>query len=448
MKPVLSIVGRANVGKSTLYNRLTQSRDAIVDDFAGVTRDRLVGEGRVDSKSFWVIDTGGYDVSAKSGLQAAMQRQFQMAVEESSAIILLVDGRTGLLAADEEIARALRGCRVPVYLAVNKTEGLDPDLAVAEFYRLGIGKTVFAISAKQGLGVLDMVESIMLDSAAVDVRPDQSDTDTPRIAIVGKPNVGKSTLTNRLLGEDRMVVSESAGTTRDSVHSAFTVDGRHYTLIDTAGIRRKSRVTEKLEKISIVKTLQTLEQAQVIIFVVDAQGGITSQDATLAGLVSEYGRSMVLVVNKWDGLEKHERDDVRRSIRRTFPFLDAVPVLFVSAKHGSGLDAIMPAVQRAYDSAMIDLGTAKLNVVLRQAVAEQPPPRIGGQQVKLKYAHQGGKNPPRVVIHGNLLHKIPESYKRYLARSIRRGFRLSGTRIELLFKTSTNPYVRSHSRAH
>lgn len=447
MKPVISIVGRANVGKSTLYNRLTRSRDAIVDDFAGVTRDRLVGDGRLGAKDYWVVDTGGYDQNDKSGLQASMQHQFQIAIDESSAIVLVVDGRAGLNASDEEIATVLRSCDVPVFIAVNKSEGMDPDLAVAEFHALGIGQALFAISAKQGSGIHSMIDSILAQTSG-EFAPVQLDSGVPKVAIVGKPNVGKSTLANRLLGEDRMVVCDNAGTTRDSVYSDFMVNGHRYTLIDTAGVRRKSRVTEKIEKISVVKTLHTLERAHVIIFVVDARDGITSQDATLAGMIREYGRSMVLVVNKWDGLQQHAKDKVRRSIRREFPFLDSVPMLFVSAKYGSGLDGIMPAVQRAYDSAMIDLSTAKLNVVLRRAVEEQPPPRVGRQQVKLKYAHQGGKNPPKVVIHGNLLHKVPESYKRYLARSISKGFKLTGTRIDLLFRTSQNPYSRHGPRAH
>lgn len=446
MKPVISIVGRANVGKSTLYNRLTRSRDAIVDDFAGVTRDRLVGEGRIGGNDYWVVDTGGYDQDDDSGLRTSMQRQFQIAIDESSAVVFMVDGRAGLNATDLEIAKVLRGCEAPVFVAVNKAEGLDPDLVMAEFHSLGIGLTMFSISAKNGSGVRSMIESI-LTQITIETKPEELNTAVPRIAIVGKPNVGKSTLANRLLGEDRMVVCDLPGTTRDSVHSTFSVDDKHYVLIDTAGVRRKSRVIEKIEKISVVKTLRTLEQAHVIVFVVDATD-VTSQDATLAGLIREYGRSMVLVVNKWDGLSQHERDSTRRGLRRTFPFLDAVPVLFVSAKYGSGLGGIMPAVQRAYDSAMMDLNTAKLNVVLRQAVEEQPPPRVGRQQIKLKYAHQGGKNPPRVVIHGNLLHKVPESYKRYLARSISKGFRLTGTRIDLSFKTSTNPYAQRSSRTH
>ena len=275
MKPVISIVGRANVGKSTLYNRLTRSRDAIVDDFAGVTRDRLVGDGRIGDRDYWVVDTGGYDQDDGSELRAPIQRQFQIAVEESSAIVLVVDGRAGLNAADQDIATALRGCAVPIYVAVNKTEGIAPDIAVADFHQLGIGRNLFAISAKQGNGVHAMLESLLRD-LPTENQLEAPESRVPKVAIVGKPNVGKSTLANQLLGADRMVVSDSAGTTRDSVHTKFTAEGYLYTLIDTAGVRRKSRVTEKIEKISIVKTLNTLEQAHVIIFVVDARNGITN----------------------------------------------------------------------------------------------------------------------------------------------------------------------------
>lgn len=441
MKPVIAIVGRSNVGKSTLYNRLTRSKDAIVDDFAGVTRDRLVGEGREGDRDYWVVDTGGYDQSTGSGIQTLIQQQFQTAVEESDAIIFVVDGRQGLNVADDEITQVLRGCSTPVFLAINKTEGMDPDVSAAEFHALGIGASLFPISAKQGTGVANMMSRILAQVTGGQPVP-EPDAHDPRVAVLGKPNVGKSTLVNRLLGEDRMIVYDQAGTTRDSVPTPFVSDGHRYSLIDTAGIRRKARVSEKIEKISIIKTLRTLDDAHVIILVLDAQSGVTDQDATLAGLVREHGRSMVLVVNKWDGLAPYQKAQVRRGLRRGFPFLDAVPVLFISAKHGSGVGKVMPAVRKAYDSAMADLGTAKLNSVLRRAVEAQPPPRVGRQQIKLKYAHQGGKNPPTVVIHGNLLNKVPKSYKRYLARSISQGFELTGTRIQLAFRTAKNPYDR------
>lgn len=456
MKPIISIVGRANVGKSTLYNRLTRSRDAIVDDIAGVTRDRLVGEGRLGERAYWVVDTGGYDGGGGSGLQSLTRRQFEIAVEDGDAVILVVDGRTGLHVEDEEVVELLRGYDVPVYLAVNKTEGMDPDVALADFHALGMSGSMFAISAKQGSRVARMMEHILIQAVrdteiVADAGTTADDIDVPKVAVLGKPNVGKSTLVNRLLGESRMIVSEQAGTTRDSVCIPFMADGDRYMLVDTAGVRRRARVTDKLEKISIVKTLQNLEQAHVIILVVDARDGITDQDATLAGLVRQHGRSMTLVVNKWDGLSAHEKDRVRRGISRALPFLDSVPVLFISALHGSGVGSVMPSVKRVYKSAMANLGTAKLNVVLRRAVQAQPPPRVGRHQIKLKYAHQGGKNPPTVVIHGNLLHKVPDSYKRYLANSISKGFELSGTRVNVWFRTTDNPYADgtgSPRRAH
>ena len=447
MKPVITIVGRANVGKSTLYNRLTRSRDAIVDDLAGVTRDRLVGHGYLGDSPYWVVDTGGYEQTGESGLELLVQRQFQMAIEESDAVIFVVDNRAGLTAGDEEIAVVLRGSKVPVFVAVNKSEGIDPDIAVSEFHRLGIGEAIVAISATRGAGIRHLIDLILAKVAGKEETESKIETDTPRIAVLGRPNVGKSTLVNRLLGEERMIVCDKAGTTRDSVHIPFLFKGNRYALIDTAGIKRRARVIEKIDRISVVKTLQALERAHVVILLVDAREGITDQDATLAGLIREHGRSMVLAVNKWDGLEQHEKDRIRRGIKRELPFLDAVPVLFISAKHGSGMGGVMPAVQRAYESAMANLGTAKLNVLLRRAVEAQPPPRVGRQEVKLKYAHQGGKNPPTVVIHGNLIHKVPDSYKRYLASSISKGFKLTGTRVDLAFRTSKNPYNRSNSQA-
>ncbi|MDJ0955563.1 MAG: ribosome biogenesis GTPase Der [Arenicellales bacterium] len=447
MKPVISIVGRSNVGKSTLYNRLTQSRDAIVDDLAGVTRDRLVGHGHLGDYPYWVVDTGGYEQTGESGLELLVQRQFQIAIDESDAVIFVVDYRVGLTVGDEEIAKVLRGSNVPIFVAVNKSEGIDSEIAAAEFHQLGIGESIVAISADRGTGVRNLIDLVLEKVAGKQEVETQLEPDTPRIAVLGKPNVGKSTLVNRLLGEERMIVCDQAGTTRDSVYIPFMFDGSRYALIDTAGVKRRARVTEKLERISVVKTLQTLEQAHVVILLVDAREGITDQDASLAGLIRQHGRSMVLAVNKWDGLDQHEKDRVRRGIKRELPFLDSVSILFISARHGSGVGGVMPAVQKAYESAMASLGTAKLNVVLRRAVEAQPPPRVGRQAVKLKYAHQGGRNPPTVVIHGNLLHKVPDSYKRYLASSISKGFKLTGTRVDLSFRTSKNPYNRSHSRA-
>lgn len=446
VQPVISIIGRANVGKSTLYNRLTRSRDAIVDDYPGVTRDRLVGRGVVGNRACWIIDTGGYERGAASALEDGVLQQFQIAVEESDAIILVVDGREGLSTGDVEIVEQLRGYEIPVYIAVNKCEGMEEGMAAAEFYSLGIAETLFEISATHGSGLHEMMESILPESEPGVAEDTAAEADSPRVAIFGKPNAGKSTLVNKLVGQDRMIVSNVAGTTRDSVGTHFTSGGRDYYLIDTPGVRRRARVSEKLERLSIVKALQTMEHAHVIILVIDARIGITDQDARLAGLIREAGRSMVLVVNKWDRLEAHRKTRVRRGLETELPFLDTVPVLFISALYGSGVDLIMPAVQRVYESAMANLGTARLNSVLRRAVEAQPPPRVGQQQIKLKYAHQGGKNPPTVVIHGNLLNKVPESYKRYLASRISREFGLTGTRVDLWFKTSSNPYARGSSR--
>ena len=446
MQPVITIVGRANVGKSTLYNRLTRSRDAIVDDYPGVTRDRLVGRGVVGDQAYWVVDTGGFERGAVSELEAAVQLQFQFALEESDAVILVVDARDGVSTGDEDIVDRLRGCEAPVYIAVNKSEGLEDGMATAEFFRLGIGSALYALSATHGTGIADLMEDILSDVGEDDPEGASEVIECPKVAILGKPNAGKSTLVNKLVGQDRMIVSDAAGTTRDSVGTFFKSRGRDYYLIDTPGVRRKSRISENLERLSIVKALQTMERADVIILVIDARIGITDQDARLAGLIREAGRAMVLLVNKWDGLESHLKTRVRRGLDTGLPFLDSVPLLFISAKYGSSVDRIMPAVQRVYESAMADLSTSKLNSVLRRAVEAQPPPRVGLQQIKLKYAHQGGKNPPTVVIHGNLLNKVPDSYKRYLAGRISREFDLHGVRVDLWFKTSSNPYARTPSR--
>jgi len=446
VQPVITIVGRANVGKSTLYNRLTRSREAIVDDFPGVTRDRMVGRGAVGDQAFWVIDTGGYESGVSSDLDDAVQHQFQHALDESDAVILVVDAQAGLSTGDEHIVDRLRGGDVPIYIAANKSEGMDSDVAIAEFYSLGIGSALFPVSAKHGSGIQEMMLEILPPTEESASEAADTADEIPRVAILGKPNAGKSTLANKLVGTERMIVSEIAGTTRDSVGTHFSCHGREYYLIDTPGVRRRSRISEKLERLSIVKALQTMEQAHVILLVIDARVGITEQDARLAGLIQEAGRGMVLVINKWDGLESHQKTRVRRGLDTALPFLESVPVMFVSAKFGSSVDKIMPAVQRVYESVMANLGTGKLNSALRRAVEAQPPPRVGRQQIKLKYAHQGGKNPPTVVIHGNLLNKVPESYKRYLARSISREFELAGTRVALWFKTSGNPYVRTRSR--
>ena len=444
MRPVISIVGRPNVGKSTLYNRLTRSRDALVDDRPGVTRDRMVGLGRVGGAPYWIIDTGGLENEAGS-LQEMLRRQVDAAVQGSDAVIFMLDGRTGPSADDVEIASYLRRCGVPVFPVVNKTEGLGAGLGTAEFHGLGLPESPTAVSARHGDGIHSLMESI-LSTVAASGPEDDVERSSPHVGIVGRPNVGKSTLVNRLLGEERVVVYDEPGTTRDSIRIPFRHADRDYVLVDTAGVRRRSRIQDKLEQFSVARTLQTIEQVDVVVFVLDAQAGISDQDARLAGLVRDSGRSMVLVINKWDGLEDERRNRVRRDLDRKLPFLEDVDRLFVSAKYGSGLGGLVPAVARAYRSAMADLGTGRLNAVLQRAVEAQPPPMAGRRRSKLKYAHQGGKNPPQVIIHGNLLEKVPESYRRYLSRRVARAFGLTGAPVRIVFKSGENPYARRAPR--
>ncbi len=438
MRPVIAIVGRPNVGKSTLYNRLTRSRDALVDDQPGVTRDRLIGVGRAGDRNYWVIDTGGITAN-DDALQRLLQEQIDLALAEADAIIFVVDGREGPNATDQEIAAHLRVQQTPLYMAVNKTEGIDSDLAISEFFDLGLGKP-YAISARTGTGVKRLVDTIfdqIPGTGLDDVLPK-----IPHFAIMGRPNVGKSTLANVLLGETRMLVFDEPGTTRDSVRVPFQFEGQDYMLVDTAGLRRRSRVVERLEQFSAVRALRTLDRVHVVVLVLDAQQGVVEQDARLTGLVWSSGRSMVLVVNKWDHLDTEQRRRVRLDVERKLPFLDAIEPLFVSAKYGGGIGALMPAIRAAYDSAMVKLPTPQLNLVLHEATSSVPPPIVGNRKIKLKYAHQGGKNPPLVVIHGNLTGKIPDSYLRYLSKRIRRHFRLVGTPVKIALKGAQNPYQK------
>ena len=439
MLPVIALIGRPNVGKSTLFNRLTRSRDALVADYPGLTRDRQHGFGRLGPLPYLVIDTGGV-AGGEEGIDEAMVEQTIRALKEADAAIIMVDGRSGLTAADEHVAELARRHAKKSFLAVNKAEGLDSAIAGSEFHGLGLGEPI-AVSASHGDRVAALMDHVLADFDAADADEETVDDDQPlRIAVVGRPNVGKSTLINRLLGEDRLVVYDQPGTTRDSVAVPFERNDRHYLLIDTAGIRRRARVHETIEKFSIVKALQAIEKAEVVIAVLDAQEGVTEQDVSLLGLVLERGRALVVVTNKWDGLDSDQRKKVRDDLDRRLPFLDFAERMTISALHGTAVGDVLPAVERAHRAAYRDMSTTELTHELEAAVMAHPPPLVRGRRVRLRYAHQGGRNPPVIVIHGNQTEQLPEAYRRYLVNRFRKAFKLRGTPVRLTFKTSKNPF--------
>jgi len=440
MLPVIALIGRPNVGKSTLFNRLTRSRDALVADYPGLTRDRKYGFGKLGPIPYLVIDTGGV-AGGEEGIEEAMVDQTIRALQEADIAVIMVDGRSGLTAADEHVAELARKHAKKTWLAVNKAEGLDEAMANSEFHALGLGVPI-AVSAAHGDRVAAMMEDILSSFGPPEAeQEDEDDEDRElRIAVVGRPNVGKSTLINRLLGEDRLVVFDQPGTTRDSVAVPFERNDRKYVLIDTAGIRRKARVHETIEKFSIVKALQAIEQAEVVISVLDAQEGVTEQDVSLLGLVMERGRALVVVTNKWDGLSSDHRKKVRDDLERRLPFLDFAERITISALHGTAVGDLLPAVERAYQAAMRDMSTTELTNELEAALIAHPTPLVRGRRVKLRYAHQGGRNPPVIVIHGNQTERLPESYRRYLINRFRKAFKLKGTPVRLAFRTGKNPF--------
>lgn len=439
MLPVIALIGRPNVGKSTLFNRLTRSRDALVADYPGLTRDRQYGFGKLGAIPYLVIDTGGV-AGGEAGIEEAMVEQTVRALQEADAAIIMVDGRSGLTAADQHVAELARKHAKKTWLAVNKSEGLDAALANADFHGLGLGEPV-AVSAAHGDRIGALIDDVL---GAFDAEEPEAETDDDdkelRIAVIGRPNVGKSTLANRLLGEERLVVFDQPGTTRDSVAVPFERNDRNYLLIDTAGIRRKSRVHEAIEKFSIIKALQAIEQAQVVIAVLDAREGVTEQDVSLLGLILERGRALVVVINKWDGLSAYERKRIRDDLDRRLPFLDFAERITISALHGTAVGDLLPAVERAFRAATRDLSTTMLTRELEAAVMAHPPPLVRGRRVRLRYAHQGGRNPPVIVIHGNQTERLAESYRRYLINRFRKTFKLKGTPVRLSFKTSDNPF--------
>lgn len=441
MKPVIALVGRPNVGKSTLFNRLTRSRDALVADLPGLTRDRHYGEGRVGERPFLVIDTGGFEPVAKEGIFYEMAKQTKQAIVEADVVIFIVDGRQGMTPHDKTITDFLRKAGRPVLLVVNKAEGMKYTSVTADFYELGLGDP-YVISAAHGDGVADLVEEA-LDQIGVKSAEEEipQEGGNIRIAIVGRPNVGKSTLVNTLLGEERVIAFDMPGTTRDSIEIAFEREGKHYSLIDTAGIRRRGKVFEAIEKFSVVKTLQSISEANVVILLLDAQQDISDQDAHIAGFILEAGRALVVGVNKWDGLDKGKRDEIKSDLERKLHFLSFAKFHFISALNATGIGPLMKSVDAAYKAAMAKLPTPKLTRALEEAVEHQQPRRKGSIRPKLRYAHQGGQNPPIIVIHGNALEGIDASYKRYLETRFRETFSLVGTPLRIELRSGKNPFT-------
>ena len=439
MKPVLALIGRPNVGKSTLFNHLTRSRDALVADFPGLTRDRKYGAGDLNGRGFLLIDTGGLS-GEEAGIDEYMAKQTHAAIREADALMFIVDGKQGMTAADEMIARDLRQTGKPVFLLVNKTDRVDPDQAAAEFYALGFTE-VFMIAAVHGRGVTSMLDAVLdhLGAEYAD-EEEESEDSSIRIAFVGRPNVGKSTLINRILGEERVIAFDQPGTTRDSIFIPFERDGQQYTLIDTAGVRRRSRVDETIEKFSIIKTLDAIQRAHVVVMLVDAHDVIADQDAHLLGLVLEAGKALVLAVNKWDGLESDQRDWIKQQLEVKLPFIEFAETYFISALHGSNVGLLYAAVQRAYNSAMMKVPTSRLTRILEMAIQQHQPPLTKGFRIKLRYAHQGGSNPFRIIIHGNRTEYVPESYTRYLANYFRQTLKLTGTQLRIEYKAGENPF--------
>jgi len=439
MTPVVALVGRPNVGKSTLFNRLTRSRSALVADFPGLTRDRHYGEGRVGPLPYIVIDTGGFEPVAAEGITREMALQAEAAIAESDVVIFLVDARDGLVPQDGRIAERLRRSGRRPVLVVNKAEGLGP-AAIAEFHELGLGDPL-PISAAHGDGVASLMELALAGFAAEPAAEEPAADGRIRVAIVGRPNVGKSTLVNALLGEERMIAFDAPGTTRDAIEVEFSYGGQDYLLVDTAGLRRRGKVFETVEKFSVVKTLQAIEGCHVAVLLLDGHEEIAEQDAHIAGYIMEKGRALVLAVNKWDGLDEYRRSLVKRELERKLHFLDWAKLHFISAHKRSGLGALMRSVDTAHRAAFAKLPTPKLTRALRAAVERQQPPRAGHSRPKMRYAHQGGHNPPVIVVHGNSLAHIQPAYRRYLEGWFRREFSLAGTPLRIEFRTSTNPYV-------
>ncbi len=446
--PVIALVGQPNVGKSTLFNRLTRTRNALVADQPGLTRDRQYGRGKMGDFPYIIVDTGGF-VDKPDAIEQRMVEQASFAIDEADLLLFLVSAQDGLSVADQNFATQLRRLNKSIILVLNKIDGVDPNMITAEFYSLGLGEPV-NIAAEHGIGLNSLMYQCQLklgDLIATDLESAfDSDGDTIKIAIIGRPNVGKSTLVNRILGEERVIVYDAPGTTRDSIELPFERDHRAMILVDTAGVRKRSKVNQAVEKFSVIKTLQAIEQSDVVVMVLDAQQGLAEQDATLLGYVLDVGRALVIAINKWDGLNPDYRGQIKDEFERRFPYLYFAKVHFISALHGSGVGQLFPSIYQAYESAYQTLATPELTRILQQAIAEYPPPLVRGRCIKLRYAHQGGSNPPLIVIHGNQTEAMPETYKRYLINYFRRMLQLVGVPIQIELKVGNNPYKNKRNK--
>lgn len=438
MVPVIALVGRPNVGKSTLFNRLTKSRDALVANFPGLTRDRKYGEASHGNRRYIVIDTGGIN-GDEVGIDGPMAQQSKQAIDEADAVLLMLDARAGLMPADEGLIKHIRSCSKPVFFVANKVDGTDAEVAKAEFYKTGAAK-IYPLTATQGKGVRSLMDDVLAQFPQEAEDKQAALATGKKIAVVGRPNVGKSTLVNRMLGEDRVVVYDRPGTTRDSVYINYEREGEAYTLIDTAGIRKRKHISEAVEKFSIVKTLKAIEDANVVILVMDGRESIVDQDLHLLGQVVDSGRAVVVGINKWDGLTGDQKDKIKKELDRRLQFIDFAEIHFISALHGTGVGHLYESVEKAYESATRQLQTRMLTTILEGAVHDHSPPMINGRRIKLRYAHPGGQNPPIIVIHGNQTEKVPSSYTRYLEKTFRRELKMMGTPIKIEFKTSENPF--------
>ncbi|CAM3048410.1 ribosome biogenesis GTPase Der [Moritella viscosa] len=465
MTPVIALVGRPNVGKSTLFNRLTRTRDALVADFPGLTRDRKYGQANLAGREFIVVDTGGIN-GDEEGIDAKMADQSLLAIEEADAVLFLVDARAGLTVSDQAIAEHLRKQEKKVFLVANKVDGLDGDVAVAEFYALALGD-IYQIAASQGRGTNILIEEALAHVEVADLEDEEEFSDADpfvngellpeeeeseerdedyaslpiKLAMIGCPNVGKSTLVNRILGEERVVVYDMPGTTRDSIYIPMERDGRNYMLIDTAGVRRRKNINEAVEKFSIVKALQAIDDANVVLMVFDARVGVTAQDLTLLGFAINSGRSIVIAVNKWDGLDTDVKDRIKSELDRRLGFIDFARIHFISALHGTGVGHLFESITEAFDSSTKRVSTSMLTRIVRMAVDDHQPPMHAGRRVKLRYAHAGGYNPPLIVVHGNQVTKLANSYRRYLINYFRRSLKIMGTPIKVEFRDSDNPFA-------